>query len=98
MRSSSRSKSSLKISHRNITSATFEMAHNFFLNKNKIEIFTTSTYSIPASTIKISANFFLFDPPSEVSKIVERYIYFFESYMHMRIEGAWGMASYGIEE
>jgi hypothetical protein len=29
MRSSSRSKSSLKISHRNTTSATFEMAHKF---------------------------------------------------------------------
>jgi hypothetical protein len=93
MRSSSRSKSSLKISHRNTISATFEMAHKFQKKLNKSEIFTTSTYSIPASIIKISANFLLFDPPSEVSKIVEGYVYFFENYVHMQIEGAWGMAS-----
>jgi hypothetical protein len=60
MRSSSRSKSSLKISHRNTTSATFEMAHKFQKKSKKSEIFITSTYSIPASTIKISANFFTF--------------------------------------
>jgi hypothetical protein len=58
----------------------------------------TSTYSIPASTIKISANFLLFDPPSKVAKIAEGYVYFFESYVHMRIEGAWGMASCGRED
>jgi hypothetical protein len=60
MRSSSRSKSSLKISHRNTTSATFEMAHKFQKNSKKSEIFTTSSYSILASTIKISTNFFTF--------------------------------------
>jgi hypothetical protein len=60
MRSSSKSKSSLKISHRNTTSATFEMAHKFQEKYEKSEIFTISTYSIPASTIKISTNFFTF--------------------------------------
>jgi hypothetical protein len=74
------------------------MAHKFLKKSKKSEIFTTSTYSIPASTIKISAKSFLFDPPSEVSKIAEGYVYFFESYVHMRIEGAWGMASCGREE
>jgi hypothetical protein len=80
MRSSSRSKSSLKISHRNTTSATFEMAHKFQKKSKKSEIFTTITYSILASTIKKLANFFIFCPPSEVSKIAEGYVYFFESY------------------
>jgi hypothetical protein len=51
MRSISRSKSSLKISHRNTTSATFEMAHKFQNKLKKSEIFTISTYSIPTSTI-----------------------------------------------
>jgi hypothetical protein len=37
MRSSSRSKSSLKISHRNTTSATFEMAHKFQKNKKNLK-------------------------------------------------------------
>jgi hypothetical protein len=68
MRSSSRSKSSLKISHRNITSATFEMAHKFQKKSKKSEIFTTSTYSIPASTIKISAKFFYFLNPHQRSQ------------------------------
>jgi hypothetical protein len=70
---------------------------NFFKLK-KSENFTTSTYSILASTIKISANFLTFWAPSEVSKIAERYVYFFENCVHMRIEGAWGMASCGREE
>jgi hypothetical protein len=60
MRSSSRPKSSLKISHRNTTSATFEMAHKFQKKLKKSEIFTTSTYSILASTIKISDDLFTF--------------------------------------
>jgi hypothetical protein len=30
--------------------------------------------------------------------ITEEYVYFFESYVHMRIDGAWGMASCGREE
>jgi hypothetical protein len=98
MRSSWRSKSSLKISHGFTTSATFEMAHKFQKKFKKYEIFTTNTYSIPTSTIKISTNFFIFWPQSEVSKIAEGYVYFFESYVHMRIEGAWGMASRVREE
>jgi hypothetical protein len=60
MRLSSRSKSSLKVSHRNTTSATFEMAHKFQKKLKKFEIFTTTTYTIPASTIKISAKKFTF--------------------------------------
>ena len=60
MRSSSRSKSSLKISHRNTTSATFEMSHKFQKISKESEIFTTSTYNIPTSTIKILANFLTF--------------------------------------
>jgi hypothetical protein len=47
----------LKISHRNTTSATFEMAHKFQKKSKKSKFFTTSIYSIPASTIKISAKF-----------------------------------------
>jgi hypothetical protein len=89
MRSSSR----LKISHRNTTNATFEMAHKFIKKSKKSEIFTTSTYSILASTIKISANFFTFYPPSEVSKIGEGYVYYFRNFVHMQVKGAWGMAS-----
>jgi hypothetical protein len=88
----------VKISHKNTTIATFEMAHKFQKKLKKSEMFTKSTYSIRASTIKFSANFLLFDPLLEVSKIAERYVYFFESYMHMRIEGAWGMASCSREE
>jgi hypothetical protein len=49
-----------KTSHRNTTNATFEMAHKFFFKSKKSETFTISTYSILASTIKISANFFYF--------------------------------------
>jgi hypothetical protein len=60
MRSASRSESSLKISHKNTTSATFEMANKFQKKLKKSEIFTTSTYSILASTVKISTNFFTF--------------------------------------
>jgi hypothetical protein len=81
MRSSSRSKSSLKISHTNTTSATFEMAHKFQKILKKSEIFTTSTYRIPASTIKnfsMFLPFHLFDSPSEISKIAEGYVYFLE--------------------
>jgi hypothetical protein len=62
------SKSSLKISHRNTTSATFEMAHKFQNKSKKSEIFTTSTYSILASTTKISANFFNFLTPHKRSQ------------------------------
>jgi hypothetical protein len=98
MRSSSRSKSSLNISHRNTTSATFEMTYKFQKKSKKSIFFITSTYSIPTFTIKILANFFTFDPPSEVSKIAEGYVYFFENYVHMRIEGAWRMASCSREE
>jgi hypothetical protein len=58
----------LKISHRNTISATFEMAHKFFFKLKKSEIFTTSTYSILASTIKISANFFFFLTPYQRSQ------------------------------
>jgi hypothetical protein len=39
--------------------------------------------------------FLLFDTPSEVSKIAKGYVYFFESFVHMQVEGAWGMASCG---
>jgi hypothetical protein len=60
MRSLPRSKSSLKISHTNTTSATFEMAHKFQIKLKKSEFFTTSTYSIPTSTIKNLANFLTF--------------------------------------
>jgi hypothetical protein len=60
MRSSSRSKSSLKISHTNTTSATFEMAHKFQEKSKKSKKFTTSTCNILAYTIKISANFLTF--------------------------------------
>jgi hypothetical protein len=74
------------------------MAHNFFFKSKKSEIFTTSTYSIPASTIKFQPIFLLFDPSSEVSKIADGYVYFFESYVHMQIEGAWGMASCSRKE
>jgi hypothetical protein len=51
MRSSSRSKSSLKISHRNTTSATFEMAHKKILNKKNLTF-------LPQVHIKILAKFF----------------------------------------
>jgi hypothetical protein len=84
-------KSSLKINHTNTISATFEMAHKLQKNKNKNE-------NIPAFTIKISAKNITFEPPSEVSKIAEGYIYFFESHVHMQVEGAWGMASCGREK
>jgi hypothetical protein len=60
MRSSSRSKSSLKINHTNTTSATFEMAHKFQKKSKEYEFFTTNTYSILASTIRISAKKFTF--------------------------------------
>ena len=65
MRLSTWSKSSLKISHRNTISVTFEMAHNFQKNLKKSEIFTTSTYtnSILISTIKISTKTFTSWPP-----------------------------------
>jgi hypothetical protein len=53
----------LKTSHTNTTSATFEVAHKFLKKSKKSEIFTTSTYGIFASTIKISANFFTFSSP-----------------------------------
>jgi hypothetical protein len=56
-------------------------------------MFTTGTYSIPTPTEKNLANFFTFDPPSEVSKIAEGYVYYFRSFVRMRIEGALGMAS-----
>jgi hypothetical protein len=36
------------------------MAHKFQKKFKKIEFFTTSTYSIPASTIKISTIFLTF--------------------------------------
>jgi hypothetical protein len=72
------------------------MVHKFQKKSKKSEFFTTSTYNIPASTIKISANFFkLFDLPSEVSKITDGYVYLLKNYVYMGIEGAWGMASCG---
>jgi hypothetical protein len=42
--------------------ATFEMLHKFQKNSKEFEIFTTSTYAILASTLKISAQFFYFRP------------------------------------
>jgi hypothetical protein len=54
-RSLSRPKWDLKISHSHSTRATFEMPHNFFFKLKRSEIFTTSTYAILASTLKISA-------------------------------------------
>jgi hypothetical protein len=33
-----------------------------------------------------------------VSKIVEGYVYFFEDFMHMRIQGTCGLASYSKQE
>jgi hypothetical protein len=50
----------LKISHRNTTSVTFEMAHKFQKKYKKSEIFTTSTFTILTFTIKISAKDFTF--------------------------------------
>ena len=97
MRSSSRSKLSLKISHTNNKSATFEMAYKIQKSK-KSNFFTTSTYSILASTIKISTKNFLFNPPSKVSKIAKGYVYINKSCVYMRVEGPWGMASCGSEE
>jgi hypothetical protein len=50
----------MKISHTHFASATFEMAHKFQKISKKFEIFTTSTYGIFASTMKISAQNFTF--------------------------------------
>jgi hypothetical protein len=58
MRSSSRSKSSLKSCHRNTTNATFEMAHNLFFKSKKFEIFTTSTYQRSQRSLKGMFTFF----------------------------------------
>jgi hypothetical protein len=74
------------------------MAHTFQKELKKSEISTTSTYSILASTIKLSAKNLTFWPPSKVSKIPEGYVYFFEIYVHMRVGRAWGMASCGRED
>jgi hypothetical protein len=74
------------------------MAHNLFFKSKKSEIFTTGTYNILASTIKNSDFLKTFGPPSEFSKIAKGYVYFFERFVYMRVEGAWGMASCGGEE
>jgi hypothetical protein len=88
MRSSPRSKSSLKISHTNIISATFEMTHKFQKFQKKFQIFITSTYSIFALTIKISANFLTFWHPIRGPKDRWRVCYIFETLLHMKVEGA----------
>jgi hypothetical protein len=46
------------------------MPHKFLKKLKKIEIFTTSTYAILASTLKISAQNLIFDPYIEVSKLL----------------------------
>jgi hypothetical protein len=63
----------LKISHSHSTRAIFEMPHKFQKKKKKkLEIFTTSTYAILASTLKISAQkIIFFYPISEVSKTAD---------------------------
>jgi hypothetical protein len=61
-RSLSRPKWSLKISPSHSIRATFEMPHYFFFKLKKIEIFTTITYAIFASTQKNSAQNFDFWP------------------------------------
>jgi hypothetical protein len=69
------------------------MPHKFQKQSKKVEIFTTSTYAIFAFTLKFSAqnlNFrFLI---LEVSKIVEWYIDFFETFVCMRVWEACGLA------
>jgi hypothetical protein len=67
MRSSSRSKSSLKISH-TILQVLLLKWHINFKKIIFIFIFTTSTYSILVSTIKISANFLNFLTPHQRSQ------------------------------
>jgi hypothetical protein len=62
----------------------------YFLKSENFEIFTTSTYAILASTLKISAQNFDFDPISEVSKTAKLVYWLFKNiHVHAGLGSLW---------
>jgi hypothetical protein len=79
-------------------STTFEIALKLGKNKKNLNFLPQVHMVSLHLPYKFQLKIILFDLLSELSKFPTGYVYFFEILVHMQVEGAWGMDSYGEEK